>query len=152
MKARIVKSLIDTGGAARDFIRLVRGRKQSCVKSSAENKKGNGASGVLEAFRIHSKADEPQYILTGKNVLRAMDEQMTELCVPFEYSVAAREVGRGIIKGSLVMIPGDDRVFEVVKVWYEYESIRIGDPEDPNGVQYVLPWNMVRLLDQNGVS
>ena len=33
MKARIIKSLIDTGGVARDFIRLVRGRKESPVKA-----------------------------------------------------------------------------------------------------------------------
>ena len=77
---------------------------------------------------------------------------MTDLCIPFEFTSAAREAGRGIREGSWVMIPSDDRAFKVIKIWYEYQSIRIGDPEDPNGVQYVLPWNMVRLLDQNGVS
>ena len=127
-------------------------RKPSRVRPVIENQTPTDASAVLREFSVHAKADEPQHILTGKNVIRAMDEEMTELCIPFEYSAAARETGRGIIEGSLVMIPGDDRVFEVVKVWYEYESVRIGDPEDPKGVQYVLPWSMVKLFDQNGES
>jgi len=152
MKARIVKTLIDTRSVARDFIRLVRGRKESPVKAATENKTQEGAAEVLEAFRKNTKADEPEYILTGKNVIRAMDQQMTDLCIPFEFTSAAREAGRGIREGSCVMIPSDDRAFKVIKIWYEYQSIRIGDPEDPNGVQYVLPWNMVRLLDQNGSS
>jgi hypothetical protein len=132
--------------------RIIRKRKTSHVRPVAENQTPTDASEVLREFRIHSKADEPQYILTGKNVIRAMDEEMTDMCIPFEYSVAAREAGKGIIEGSLVMIPGDERVFKVIRIWYEYESIRIADPDDPKGVQYVLPWGMVRLLDQNGES
>ena len=70
-------------------------RKASHVRSVNENQEPKGASEVLEAFSGNTKADEPQYILTGKNVIRAMDEEMTDMCIPFEFTSDARETKEG---------------------------------------------------------
>jgi len=152
MKARIVKSILDTGSAARDYIRLVCGRKQPSVRPVVEDEIPAAAPEVLESFRNQRRQQESGYILNGKRVIKAMDEQMGDFCLPFEFTATARSLGRGITEGSLVVIPGDDRVFEVLRVWYENQSVRIGDPEDPNGVQYVVPWRMIRLVQQKGDS
>lgn len=147
MRARIVRSILDTGSAAKDFIRLVRGVKAEPLTPIIEEETPTGASEVLESFRNHRRQRESEHILNGKRVIKAMDEQMLDLTLPFEYTATARSLGRGITEGSLVMIPGDDRVFEVLRVWYEYQSVRIGDSEDTE-VQYVVPWRMIRLVQQ----
>jgi hypothetical protein len=148
MKARIIRGLIDTGSAARDFIRLVSGCKSSPVGLVTKDETLAGAPGVLETFRNHRRKRESDYILTGRRVIEAMDEQMTDFSVPFEFTATARSLGKGIVEGSLVVIPGDDRVFRVLRIWYEHESVRIGDLEDPRGPQYVVPWRMIRLVQQ----
>jgi hypothetical protein len=151
MRARIIRSMIETGSAARDFIRLVRGRKQSPVTPVTEDEIPAAAPEVLESFRNQRRQPESEHILNGKRVIKAMDEQMGDFCLPFEFTATARSLGRGITEGSLVVIPGDDRVFEVLRVWYEHQSVRIGDSEDTE-VQYVVPWRMIRLVQQKGDS
>jgi hypothetical protein len=152
MRARIVKSILDTGSAARDYIRLVCGRKQPSVRPVDEDETREGATELLEVFRNHRRKRESDYILTGRRVIEAMDEHMTDFSVPFEFTATARSLGKGIVEGSFVTIPGDDRVFRVLKVWYEHESARIADPEDLNGIQYVVPWRILTLVRQKGDS
>lgn len=151
MRARTVISLINTGTAARDFIQLARGSKPTQVSAITENTSAEAAE-VLESFRSHSRRPGAEYILNGKRVIKAMDEQLEDLGLPFEFTATARSLGKGISEGSLVVIPCDDRVFRVLRIWYEYQSLRIGDLEDPRGPQYVLPMSMVKLCTDKGFS
>jgi len=151
MKARFFTSLASTGNLAKEYIELTCGKKPIPLGRITKNTTAEAAQ-VLESFRSHRRQPAAQYILNGKRVIKAMDEQLEDLGLPFEFTSTARSLGKGIMEGSLVVIPGDDRVFRVLRIWYEHESVRIGDLEDPRGPQYVVPWRMIRLVQQKGDS
>jgi hypothetical protein len=152
MRAKTFTCLARTGPVARDFIQSARNNKPSSAHPTTESTTAAGALKVLESFRNQRRQQESGYILNGKRVIKAMDEQMQDFSLPFEFTATARSLGRGITEGSLVVIPGDDRVFRVLRIWYEHESVRVGDCDDPRGPQYVVPWRMIRLVQREGDS
>jgi len=134
MKARVIKGLIDTGSAARDYIRLVCGGRQSPVKRVNEAKPREGAAEVLEAFRNHRRQQDSGYILTGKRVITAMDEQLRG------YSSAGERFADWITKGCRVSISGDDRPFTVMAIWWDDEAIKV---KDDQGHTYLVPFKII---------
>ena len=134
MKARIVRSLMETGSAARDFIRLVSGCKSSPVGLVTKDETLAGAPGVLETFRNHRRKRESDYILTGRRVITAMDEQLRG------YRSAGEEFADWVTRGSHVSIHGDDRRFTVIEMCWEEEAIRVKDDE---GHEYLIPFKII---------
>lgn len=139
MKARIIKGLIDTGSAARDFIREVCGGKQSPHKPVVEGETRERAADLLESFRNHRRPGESQYILSGKRVITAMDEQLCEFGWPF-FNSSGKQFADWITRGTVVTINGDPRRFRVLEIWWGYESIRLRDDQ---GNEFIVPWRIV---------
>ena len=119
MRARIVRSLIDTGSAARDFIRLVCGRKSRPMGSPAGDETRTGAPQVLESFRNQRRQRQSDYILNGNRVIRALDEQLRD------YRSAGEQFADLVTRGSHISIHGDDRRFTVIEMCWEEEAIRV---------------------------
>ncbi len=111
-----------------------------------EEETPTGASEVLESFRNHGRQSWSQYILTGKNVITAMDEQLQDMgFVPYLLSRDSKGFADRVTRGSFVSLPGDDHRFRVVKILWERESIRLRDDE---GREYVVPWKIIKPWDE----
>jgi hypothetical protein len=134
MRARVIKSIISTGSAARDFIREVCGSKSTPTPTVAETTRTAGASKVLEIFRNHRRQREPGYILTGRSVITAMDEQLRD------YRSAGEQFADWVTRGSHVSVAGDDRRFTVIEIWWDREAIRVQDDE---GHDYMIPFRLI---------
>ncbi len=134
MRAKIIRDLIDTGSAARDFIRLVCGREKSSVRPVTDDKTREGATELLEIFRNHRRKRESDHILTGRRVITAMDEQLRSC------GSAGQQFADWITKGSFLSLPGDDRRYEIVTILWEDEAIKVQDDE---GHTYIVPWRII---------
>jgi hypothetical protein len=134
MKARIIKSIISTGNAARDFIREVCGSKPTPTPAVAETTTTAGASKVLESFRTHRRQLEPD-VLSGKNVIRVLNERLVGYITP------AERFASEITRGSFVSIRGDDRRFIVLEMRWDRGAIRVQDDE---GYDYMIPFRLIR--------
>jgi len=134
MKARIIKSIISTGSAARDFIRLACGREKSFSKPVAEDKIPTGAPLILESFRNQRRQRETDYVLTGKRVIKAMDEQLRA------YRSAGEQFADWVTRGSHVSVGGDDRRFTVIELWWDRQAIGVQDDE---GYDYMIPFSLI---------
>jgi hypothetical protein len=146
MKARLIKNLIDTGSVARDFIRLVCGWKRAPASPMAQVETREKAQEVLESFRSHRRQRDTDGILTGKTVIRAMDEQLQDVgIVPTHLSSAGERFADWVTRGSLVSLTGDSRRFRVMRILWDRGSIRLRDDE---GRVYVVPWELVRPYDE----
>ena len=143
MRARLIKSLIDTGAVARDFIRLVCRSKPTPEKRVVEDTDRAGASQVLEAYRSEKGPPEALGLLTGRRVIAAMDEQLRDTGWPYASS-AGQEFADWVTRGSFVSLPGDDRRYEVLKILWEREAIRV---RDNTGAEYIVPWKIIRPWD-----
>jgi hypothetical protein len=150
MRARLITTLISTGTTAADYIRLVCGRKPTPVTPIIEEETPTGASDVLESFRNHGRQSWSQYILTGKNVITAMDEQLQDMgFVPYLLSRDSRQFADRVTRGSFVSLPGDDHRFRVEKILWERESIHLRDDE---GNEYLVPWKIIKPWDEEDTS
>ena len=135
MRARIIKSLISTTSAARDFLCLVSGGKAKPATPIIEEETPTGASQVLESFRNHRRRGDNEYILTGSRVITAMDEQLRD------YRSAGEQFADWVTRGSHVSIPQDDRRFTVIEIWWDDQAIRVRDDE---GHDYKIPFTIIR--------
>lgn len=134
MKARIINTLVSTGSAARDFIREVCGSKSTPAPTVAETTRTAGATKVLESFRNQGRQRETDYILTGKRVIKAMDEQLRA------YRSAGEQFADWVTRGSHVSVGGDDRRFTVIELWWDRQAIRVQDDE---GYDYMIPFSLI---------
>ena len=134
MRARTVMSVINTGTAARGFIQLAQNRRRSPAIAIIENTTA-GAAEVLESFRSYRRQPESDYILNGNRVIRALDEQLRD------YRSAGEKFADSVTRGSHLAIPGDDRRFTVMQIWWEDEAMRVQDDE---GHEYLLPFKVIR--------
>jgi hypothetical protein len=134
MRARTVMSRINTGTAARDFIQLAQGGRQSTTIAISETATAEAAE-ILESFRSHRRGPDPEFILNGNRVIRVLDEQLKD------YRSAGEQFADSVTRGSHLAIPGDDRRFTVMEIWWEDEAIRVQDDE---GHEYLLPFKVIR--------
>jgi hypothetical protein len=140
MKAKFVKSLIDTGSAARDYIRLVKNASSRAIKGMDQSH-GREAKEILENIR---ELDDSSYGLdidiTGQNLIDQMGRDLEDMgLIPYFFSNAAREAREGISAGSHIRIPDDDRKFRVVSISRRNGSVRI---RDASGNEYLVPWQL----------
>jgi hypothetical protein len=134
MKARFFKFTVSSGSAAREYIRLVCGNRQSLLRPVNVARTTEGAAEVLEAFRKNRRHSESDYILTGKRVIAAMNEQLRE------YRSAGEQFADWVTRGSRVSISGEDRRFTVLQILWDREAIRVQDDE---GQEYVIPVSLI---------
>jgi hypothetical protein len=133
MRARTVMSVINTGTAARDFIQLAQGGRQSTTIAISETATAEAAE-ILESFRSHRRQPESDYILNGNRVIRALDEQLRD------YRSAGEKFADSVTRGSYVSVRGEDRRFTVVEIWWDREAIRVRSEE---GQEYVVPFKII---------
>jgi hypothetical protein len=125
---------INAGTAARDFIELARGSKPTPANTVTKNTAAE-AEQILESFRINRRQPGAEYILNGNRVIRVLDEQLKD------YRSAGEQFADSVTRGSHLAIPGDDRRFTVMEIWWEDEAIRVQDDE---GHEYLLPFKVIR--------
>lgn len=134
MRARIIKTILGTGSVARDYIRLVCGRKHVSESQGTEHGTPEGAPSILESFRNQRNQRESDYILTGKRVIRALDEQIKDYLSP------AERFANWVTCGSYVSVDGDERRFTVMEIRWDRGAIRVQDDE---GYDYVIPFSLI---------
>jgi hypothetical protein len=134
MRARIFKSILNTGTVARDYIRLVCGRKHVSESQGTEDGVRAAAPNILESFKHQRGQRESDHILTGKRVIRAMDEQLQG------YLSTAERFANWVTRGSYVSLPRDDRRFTIIEILWDREAIRVQDDE---GYGYVIPFSLI---------
>jgi hypothetical protein len=142
MKAKFVKSLLDTGSAARDYIRLIKNASSRAIKGIDESH-GTEAQEILESIREQDNSRyEVDIDISGKNLIDQMDSDLDDLgLVPYHFSNTARSAGAVISVGSPIRIPGDDRQFRTVAISTSEGSVRI---RDASGNEYSVPWHLPR--------
>ena len=143
MKTRIYANHLRIGGSASEFIREVEGSHRTPVKENGEPKKVE-AFEILESFQENNK--DPNEIdlgiMDGKFLNRRLEYGLKEFkVIPYFLSAEARAKGEGISEGSPVTLVGDERIFRVVCVLYEQESVRL---EDENHNEFLVPWGLIR--------
>jgi hypothetical protein len=140
MKARIIVNEISAGTVARDYMRLIKGRRNSPLAETKEQR--GGAKIILETIREQDNSKyELDISITGKNLLGRMDRDFDSMgLIPYRFSNAALAAGEGISVGSHVMIPGDDREFSTVSISKRNGSVRLRDKGDS---EYIVPWHLV---------
>jgi hypothetical protein len=142
MKPKIHASQIRIGGPAWEFIREVENSRHTSVKETDVPKK-DGATEILESFQENDK--DPNEIdlaiMDGEFLNRRLDKELTEFrVVPYFLTEEARSKGEGIREGDSAYLLGDDRIFDVVHISYESESIRL---RDDNENEFVVPWHLL---------
>ena len=142
MKARLYLNHVKSGSMARDFIKFVKGACPNPVKETKESKTTE-ATEILESF--HQNDQNPNEIdlgiMNGEFLNRRLDNELTEFkVVPYFLTEEARSKGEGIREGDSAYLLGDDRIFDVVHISYESESIRL---RDDNENEFVVPWHLL---------
>src|SRR5208283_1679535 len=127
MKARLYLNQLTNGSVARDFIKFVKGACPNPVKETKESKTTD-ATEILESFQDNDK--DPNEIdlgiMNGEFLNRRLDHELTQFkVIPYFFSHFARSRGEGLREGDSVYLLGDDRLFYVVLISYESESVRI---------------------------
>ena len=143
MRAKLWANHMKIGGTAQEYIRQVQNSRHIQVNRTGEPKKAE-ASGVLEAYLDSNKPpDEIDLgIITGKDVNRQLDNDLMDFRIlPYLFSDAAKSNGEGIAEGDSVSLLGDDRVFKVICISYESESVRIRAEDD---FDFTVPWRLIR--------
>lgn len=134
MRARIIRSLIETGTAARDYIRLVCGRKPSSANLVTDDGISAAAPTILESFRDQTRQRETEFNVSGNQVIKAMDEQLQDYLSPAERFV------NWVTRGSYVSVAGDTRRFTVMELWWDRQAVRVQDDE---GYDYMIPFSLI---------
>ena len=143
MKAKIYANQLKIDGTAREYIREVQNSRHIPVKETGEPKKAE-ALGILETFQNHNEPPEEIDIgvITGENMNWQLDNDLMDFRnLPYFFSDAARSKGEGIMEGDSVSLLGDDRVFKVIRISYESESVRIRSEDD---FDFTVPWRLIR--------
>ena len=147
MKAKIYANQMRLGGTAQEFIRQVQNSRHIPVNQTGEPKKAE-ALGVLEAYQDSNKPPEEidLGVITGKDMNWQLDNDLMDFRVfPYFFSDLARSKGEGIAEGDSVSLLGDDRIFEVIRISYESESVRIRAEDD---FDFTVPWRLIRPLER----
>src|SRR5271157_4032750 len=132
MKARLFVNQLRIDGTALEYIRQVQNSRHISMNQTGEPKKAE-ALGVLEAYQDSNKPpDEIDLgVITGKDVNRQLEYDLMDFRIlPYFFSDLARSKGEGIAEGDSVSLLGDDRIFEVIRISYESESVRIRAEDD----------------------
>jgi len=143
MKARIIRGLIETGTAARDFIRLVKNASSRAVKGMDESH-GTEAREILEFIEKQNPPDDLDINIQGKTLIDQMDRDFQDMgLIPYWFTDLARSSGEAIHPGSHVFIIGDPsgKTYRTIQVSYDHQSVRVRDIEE---TEFVLPWEMVK--------
>lgn len=146
MNAKLCINRIRIGGPAWEFIRQVQNARHIPESETSAPEQAE-ARGLLESFHDANKPPEEIDLgtITGEKMLQEMDRYLVELrALPYFFSDAAKSKGEGITEGSLVTLLGDERIFEVLRISYEQESVRLRDDDDN---EFVVPWRLVRPLE-----
>ncbi len=145
MKARIYANQLRIGGTAREYIRQVQNSRHIPVNKTDEPKKAE-ALGILETFGDHNEPPEEIDIgvITGKNMNWQLDNDLMDFRnLPYFFSDTAKSNGEAIAEDDSVSLLGDDRVFKVIRISYESESVRIRTDDD---FDFTVPWRLIRPL------
>ncbi len=145
MKARLFVNQLRTDGTALEFIRQVQNSRHISMNQTGEPKKAE-ALGVLEAYQDSNNPPEEidLGIITGENMNRQLDYDLLDFqVIPYFFTDAARSKGEGIAAGDAVSLLGDNRVFKVIRIFYESESVRIRAEDD---FDFTVPWRLIRPL------
>ena len=143
MKAKIYANQLRIDGTAREYIRQVQNSRHISVYQSGEREKAQ-ALGILETFENHNEPPEEIDIgvITGENMNWQLDNDLMDFRnLPYFFSDDARTRGEGIAEGDSVSLLGDDRIFEVIRISYESESVRIRAENDND---FTVPWRLIR--------
>jgi hypothetical protein len=145
MKARLFVNQLRTDGTALEYIRQVQNSRHISMNQTGEPKKAE-ALGVLEAYQDSNQPPEEidLGVITGKDMNRQLEYDLSDFrVIPYFFSDAARSKGEGIAEGDAVSLPGDDRIFKVIRISYESESVRIRSEDD---FDFTVPWRLIRPL------
>jgi len=143
MKAKLYANQMRIGGPASEFIREAESPPHTPVKETSEPKKAEALE-ILESLEDTMKPqDEIDLgIMNGEFLNRRLDHELTQFkVIPYFFSHSARSRGEGLREGDSVYLLGDDRLFYVVLISYESESVRIRDDSDN---EFVVPWSLVQ--------
>ncbi len=143
MRAKLWANQMKIGGTAQEYIRQVQNSRHISVNQTGEPKKAE-ALGVLEAYQENNKPPEELDIgiITGKDMNWQLDNDLMDFrVIPYFFSDLARSKGEGIMEGDSVSLLGDDRIFEVIRISYESESVRIRAEDD---FDFIVPWRLIR--------
>jgi len=143
MKAKLYAKQLKIGGPASEFIQEAEDSRNTSVKENSEPKKA-AAMEMLESLEDTMKPqDEIDLgIMDGGFLNRRLDNELTEFkVIPYFLTNEARAKGEGLREGDSTYLLGDDRIFDVVLISYESESIRLRDDNDN---EFVVPWSLIR--------
>ncbi len=143
MRAKLSINQMKMGGTALEYIRQVQNSRHISVNQTGEPKKAE-ALGILETFGVHNEPPEEIDIgvITGENMNWQLDNDLMDFkVIPYFFTDAARSKGEGIAEGDCVSLLGDDRIFKVIRISYESESVRIRAEDD---FDFTVPWRLIR--------
>lgn len=147
MRAKLYINQMKIGGSAWEYICEARNSRPIQMKEIREP----GKTEALELLKSFEDSNNPPEeidlgVITVKDVNRRLDYDLRDFkVIPYPFSDAARSKGEGIREGCYVTLLGDDRVFEVVRVSYEQESVRIRSDDNK---EFVVPWRLVQLCEE----
>lgn len=147
MRAKLYANLLRLGGSAWEYIHEAQNSHPISEKETEEPGKAEALE-LLESFRETNRPPEEidLGVITGQDVCRRLDYDLWDFkTVPYPFSNAARSKGEGVLEGSSVTLIGDDRVFQVVRVSYEEESVRIRSEDSK---EFIVPWALVELCEE----
>jgi hypothetical protein len=150
MRAKIIANVIGAGSVARDFVRLVKGWRNSPLKEAKEQKRG-GAQAILECMLDQEQPEgDLEVDISGKVVIQQMDRDLQDFeAIPYWYTDVARSRGEGICPGVYVIITSDSsgKKYRVTGVSFSRQAIRI---KDVQGNAFLLPWELAEPCQREG--
>jgi hypothetical protein len=129
MKARILANSLKIGGLAWEYIKEIENSRHIPAKETDAPKKA-GALEILESFQENDRDsnDIELGIMDGEYLNRRL-----------EYGLKEFKVIPCFKEGDSAYLLGDDRLFDVVHISYESESVQLRDDKD----EFVVPWHLV---------
>ncbi len=143
MRAKLSINQMRIDGTAREYIRQVQNSRHVPANQTGEREKAE-ALGILETFENHNEPPEEidMGVITGENMNWQLDNDLMDFrVIPYFFTDAARSKGEGIAEGDSVSLLGDDRIFKVIRISYESESVRIRSEDD---FDFTVPWRLIR--------
>ena len=141
MKARLVTNAIQSGHAARDYMRLVYGSPNS--SSVDTGSKGQAAHELLRVFEEHNRPSPIEPVIPVRSLVSVLTHDMRGLG-DFSPGEHGKTEGARLYVGCPVRVVGiPERKFFIREIFWDYEEARIH--EIGTHIEYVFPWDCLEF-------
>ncbi len=141
MKARLVTNAIQSGHAARDYMRLVYGSPNS--SSLDTGSKGQAAHEILRVFEEHNRPSPIEPVIPVRSLVSVLTHDMRGLGDSSPGDHGKMEGARLYVGCPVRVIGLPERSFVIREIFWDYKEARIH--EIGTHIEYVFPWDCLEF-------